>query len=42
MLNADNVFPEPDSPTIAAVFPLTTSIFTLFTTLFLLKEISKF
>ena len=32
ILRADNVFPEPDSPTIATVLPFGISIFTLLTT----------
>ena len=42
MLRADNVLPDPDSPTIAVVLPFTTSIFTFLTTLvYLLNEILK-
>ena len=42
MLRADNVLPEPDSPTIAVVLLFTISIFTFLTTsVFLLNEILK-
>ena len=42
ILRADNVLPDPDSPTIAVVLPLTTSIFTFLTTsVYLLKAILK-
>ena len=42
MLRADNVLPDPDSPTIAVVLPFATSIFTFLTTsVYLLKPILK-
>ena len=42
MLRADNVLPDPDSPTIAVVLPFTTSIFTFLTTsVYLLNAILK-
>ena len=42
MLRADNVLPDPDSPTIAVVLPFTTSIFTFLTTSeYLLNAILK-
>ena len=43
ILNADKVLPEPDSPTIAVVFPFITSRFIFFTTsIFLLNSIVRF
>ena len=43
ILSADKVLPEPDSPTIAVVFPFITSRFIFFTTsMFLLNSIVRF
>ena len=39
MLRADNVLPDPDSPTIAVVLPFTTSIFIFLTTYYRNKSI---